>query len=172
MVISTVSPAAVYVPPGQTVAIRAQRAAELALCFAPGAGQSHPVRVIDPACGSGNFLVPAAHRIAAAKSRLADPGDRSIVAIACNGECKVDKLPVIRTYDESLYIKGDAGLSKDTNRYEGWMQYAAALGNGIASYELAVHYRRQGQPQPAAQFEARSKELGYTPPPSLDNTRK
>jgi len=48
-VFEPVSPAAVYVPPGQTVTIRAQRAAELALCFAPGAGQSHPVRVIDPA---------------------------------------------------------------------------------------------------------------------------
>jgi hypothetical protein len=27
------------------------------------------------------------------------------------------------------------------SRYEGWMQYAAELGNGIASYELALHYR-------------------------------
>jgi hypothetical protein len=68
--------------------------------------------------------------------------------------------------------RGDGEIAADNNRYEGWMQYAAALGNGIASYELAVHYRRQGQPQPAAQFEARSKELGYTPPPTLDNVRK
>jgi hypothetical protein len=58
------------------------------------------------------------------------------------------------------------------NRYEGWMQYAAALGNGIASYELALYYRRQDQPLPAAQYEARAQALGYTPPPSLDNTRK
>ena len=57
-------------------------------------------------------------------------------------------------------------------RYEGWMQYAAALGNGIASYRLALYYRRIGQPQLASQFEGRAKELGYTPPPSLDNTRK
>ncbi len=59
-----------------------------------------------------------------------------------------------------------------TNRYEGWMQYAAALGNGIASYELALFYRRQDQPLPAAQYEARAQALGYTPPPSLDNSRK
>jgi hypothetical protein len=52
------------------------------------------------------------------------------------------------------------------------MQYAAALGNGIASYELALHYRRVEQPLLAAQFEARARELGYTPPPSLDNSRK
>ena len=34
------------------------------------------------------------------------------------------------------YIKGDSGLSKDTNRYEGWMQYAAELGNGSASLQF------------------------------------
>lgn len=65
----------------------------------------------------------------------------------------------------------DAGRF-DIGRYEGWLQYAAALGNGIASYELALHYRRVAQPLLAAQFEARARELGYTPPPSLDNTRK
>lgn len=70
------------------------------------------------------------------------------------------------------YIKGDAGLSKDTNRYEGWMQYAAALGNGIACYELALYYRNQDQPLLAAQFETRARELGFTPPPSLDHKRK
>jgi hypothetical protein len=58
------------------------------------------------------------------------------------------------------------------DRYEGWLQYAAALGNGIASYELALHYRRVAQPLLAAQFEARARELGYTPPPSLDSSRK
>ncbi len=57
-------------------------------------------------------------------------------------------------------------------RYEGWLQYAAALGNGIASYELALHYRRVEQPLLAAQYESRARELGYTPPPSLDNSRK
>ena len=60
----------------------------------------------------------------------------------------------------------------DVGRYEGWLQYAAALGNGIASYDLALHYRRVEQPLLAAQWEARARELGYTPPPSLDNTRK
>ena len=58
------------------------------------------------------------------------------------------------------------------SRYEGWMQFAAALGNGIASYDLALYYRRMEQPLLAAQYEARARELGYTPPPSLDNTRK
>ena len=58
------------------------------------------------------------------------------------------------------------------SRYEGWMQFAAELGNGIASYELALHYRRRDQPQPAARWESRARELGYTPPPSLEHYRK
>jgi hypothetical protein len=64
------------------------------------------------------------------------------------------------------------GDGSEIGRYEGWLQYAAALGNGIASYDLALHYRRVKQPQLASQFEARARELGYTPPPSLDNVRK
>jgi hypothetical protein len=69
-----------------------------------------------------------------------------------------------------LYRRDAAG--GDRGRYEGWLQYAAALGNGIASYELALHYRREGQPLLAGQYETRARALGYTPPPSLDNTRK
>lgn len=67
---------------------------------------------------------------------------------------------------------GYGGARQDPGRYEGWMQYAAALGNGIASYDLALFYRRSQQPLLAAQFENRARQLGYTPPPSLDNTRK
>lgn len=57
-------------------------------------------------------------------------------------------------------------------RYEGWLQYASGLGNGIAAYELALHYRRSAQPLLASQFESRARELGYTPPPTLDHYRK
>ena len=71
-----------------------------------------------------------------------------------------------------VHLRGDGDIAADANRYEGWLQYAAALGNGIASYELAVYYRRQGQPTPAAQYETRARDLGYTPPISLDNQRK
>lgn len=64
------------------------------------------------------------------------------------------------------------GASSAQSRYEGWMQFAVALGNGIASYELAVHFRSTGQPLLASQYEARARDLGYTPPPELDNVRK
>lgn len=58
------------------------------------------------------------------------------------------------------------------NRYEGWLQYAAALGQEAASYELAVHYRRTGQPIYAAVYEARAVERGFIVPVALDNVRK
>jgi hypothetical protein len=66
----------------------------------------------------------------------------------------------------------DAGTPGAPGRYEGWLQYAAGLGNGIAAYELALHYRRSAQPLLASQFESRARELGYTPPPTLDHYRK
>lgn len=70
---------------------------------------------------------------------------------------------VARRYRDNAALPG---------RYEGWLQYAAGLGNGIAAYELALHYRRSAQPLLASQFESRARELGYTPPPTLDHYRK
>jgi 5-deoxy-glucuronate isomerase len=48
-VFEDVSPAAVYVPAGKTVVVRAARDAEVALCSAPGGSTAGAVRVIDPA---------------------------------------------------------------------------------------------------------------------------
>jgi 5-deoxy-glucuronate isomerase len=48
-VFEAVSPAALYVPPGREVAIRARRGCEIALCFAPGGERSRDVRLLDPA---------------------------------------------------------------------------------------------------------------------------
>ncbi|MDX1667880.1 MAG: caspase family protein [Limnobacter sp.] len=56
-------------------------------------------------------------------------------------------------------------------RYEGWLQLASRLGNGLAAYELALLYRRLNLPQPAASAEARAVSLGYTPPPGLGHER-
>jgi len=71
-----------------------------------------------------------------------------------------------------LHQRGEQGLSHDLNRYIGWLQYAAMLGDERASYELAVHYRRDAQPVLAAQYEARAVELGFTLPRELDHIRK
>lgn len=48
-VFDELSPAAVYVPAGQTVTVRAVQGAEVALCTAPGGSTARAVRVIDPA---------------------------------------------------------------------------------------------------------------------------
>jgi len=47
-VFDDIPPAAVYVPPGHDVMLRAARVAEVALCTAPGRGD-HDVRLLDPA---------------------------------------------------------------------------------------------------------------------------
>lgn len=57
-------------------------------------------------------------------------------------------------------------------RYVGWLQFASGLGNGIASYELALYYRSANQPLLAAQAEARALQLGYRPPRALGHVRK
>ena len=48
-VFEPVSPAAVYVPSGKQVVIRARRRAEVALCSAPGGERPRELRVLDPA---------------------------------------------------------------------------------------------------------------------------
>ena len=71
-----------------------------------------------------------------------------------------------------LYRDGDGGIAANADRYVGWMQYAAALGNAEASYELAVYYRKASLPALAAPYEARAEELGFKAPPALDHVRK
>jgi len=67
-----------------------------------------------------------------------------------------------RAYDEA----------HGTQRYVGWLQFAALLGDERASYTLALHFRRTGQPVLAAQYEALALALGYQPAVALDNVRK
>ena len=71
-----------------------------------------------------------------------------------------------------LYRDGEGGIPANPDRYVGWMQYAAALGNAEASYELAVYYRKAALPALAAPYEARAEELGFKAPPALDHVRK
>ena len=71
-----------------------------------------------------------------------------------------------------LYRDGEGGVEASPSRYVGWLQYAAALGNAAASYELAVFYRKSDQPALAAPYEARAEELGFKAPNALDNVRK
>ena len=58
------------------------------------------------------------------------------------------------------------------HRYVGWLQYATQLGDERASYELALHFRKQAQPVLAARYEDLALSMGYQPPVALDNLRK
>lgn len=71
-----------------------------------------------------------------------------------------------------LYQHGFASLPADAYRYLGWLQFAAALGSDNAAYELALFYRRTGQPALAAMYETQAVALGYSVPLALDHIRK
>jgi hypothetical protein len=60
----------------------------------------------------------------------------------------------------------------ESGRYVGWLQWATALGNDKAAYELAVYYRAEGQPHFASRYEAKAVALGYVPLPALDHIRR
>jgi len=89
----------------------------------------------------------------------------------------LDELKKAGRGDKDAAARLARGYARDTRsfdpaRFEGWMQYAAGLGNGIASYDLALHYDKEGRSNLAAQFEACSCSQGYTPPPSRDRPRQ
>lgn len=54
----------------------------------------------------------------------------------------------------------------------GWLQLAASLGHARATYELALHFRRQAQPMLASVYEQRALTLGHPGPSALDHARK
>ncbi|MCF8206979.1 MAG: caspase family protein [Methylotenera sp.] len=100
------------------------------------------------------------------------PADQRQDLLRCGRGDKDAAARMAWRYREGARTGAGYASSATQSRYEGWLQFAVALGNGIASYELALHFRNTGQPLLAAQFEARARELGYTPPPDLDNVRK
>jgi hypothetical protein len=62
--------------------------------------------------------------------------------------------------------------AQGTQRYVGWLQLAASLGDERASYELALYFRRTDQPILAARYEEEALAMGFQPAPGLDNIRK
>ena len=94
-------------------------------------------------------------------------------------------VPALRADAErALLADGDAALrishayrdGQDTaaepQRQLEWLRYAAALDAAEANYELALHYRQQGQMPMAAKYQARAAELGFVLPRELDSVRK
>jgi len=58
-------------------------------------------------------------------------------------------------------------VATNLRRTEQWLRFAAELGNGIASWELAEIYNHGGQLGDAVRFEKKALDLGYRPPPRL-----
>lgn len=65
------------------------------------------------------------------------------------------------------YKKGSLGVAASARRTEQWLRFSAELGNGLASWELAKIYNRNGLVADAARFEQKALDLGYRPPPRL-----
>lgn len=66
---------------------------------------------------------------------------------------------------------GQTGRRDDSLPFEGWMQFAAALGNGIAAFDLARHYSATNRSAEVGRWVSRAVQLGYNPPPGLRGTR-
>lgn len=65
------------------------------------------------------------------------------------------------------YKSGLQGVQANTRRMEQWLRFAAELGNGRASWELADHYNYGGLVADAAKYEKKAEDLGYRPGPRL-----
>lgn len=71
-----------------------------------------------------------------------------------------------------VHQRGEHGAAKDARLSLGWLQYAAALGNDQAAYDLAIYFRQQDQPAVASQYEAMAVALNHPFPTVLDHMRK
>jgi len=65
------------------------------------------------------------------------------------------------------YKTGAAGVDASPRRMEQWLHFSAELGSGVASWELAEIYNRDGFIADVARFEKKALDLGYQPPPRL-----
>jgi hypothetical protein len=126
------------------------------------AGEVQAIR--DRAAGSWRLLRSSEVRLYRSAFAVQDPAQAQELRQAALGdrEAAVRLAQANRGYDET----------HGTQRQVGWLQFAALLGDERASYSLALHFRRTGQPVLAAHYEALAVALGYQPAVALDNVRK
>lgn len=62
------------------------------------------------------------------------------------------------------YRAGISGVVASPRRMEQWLRFAAELGSGVASWELAEFYNYSGFVADAARFEKKALDLGFRPP--------
>jgi len=70
-----------------------------------------------------------------------------------------------------MFREGSNGVPQDERRMLRWMRHASELDNGIASYQLYLHYLARGLDRDAVRYENRALRQGFVPPPRLDPRR-
>lgn len=71
----------------------------------------------------------------------------------------------------SMYREGSNGLPQNLDRWEQWLQYASALGNAIACYELYRKYRDDGRDGAATYYNQQATKLGLRVAGELSSSR-
>ncbi len=70
-----------------------------------------------------------------------------------------------------MFRDGTNGVPQDTAKMVQWLRHASELKNGIASYELYLHYRDRQILREEVRYLQRARDQGYTPPQTVSNTR-
>jgi hypothetical protein len=70
-----------------------------------------------------------------------------------------------------MFRDGTNGVPRDIDKMVQWLRHASELKNGIASYELYLHYRDRQIMREEVRYLQRAREQGYTPPQTVSNVR-
>lgn len=98
----------------------------------------------------------------------ADIGDSAFRAAQANG-LEGDKDAAYRV--ATMFREGSNGVPRDERRMVRWLRHASELDNGLASYQLYLHYLARGLDRDAVRYENRALRQGFVPPPRLDPRR-
>ncbi|HYH43070.1 MAG TPA: hypothetical protein VD867_13930 [Burkholderiales bacterium] len=98
----------------------------------------------------------------------ADIGDAAFRAEQARG-LEGDKDAAFRV--AMMFKGGSNGVPRDERRMVRWLQHASELDNGLASYQLYLHYLARGLDRDAVRYENRALRQGFVPPPRLDPRR-
>ncbi len=100
-----------------------------------------------------------------ADSGVGDPTFRIHQAQALRGDKEA-------AYQVALMFRdGSNGVPRDESRMLRWLRHASELDNGMASYQLYLHFLARGLDRDAVRFENRALRQGFVPPPRLDARR-
>jgi hypothetical protein len=97
---------------------------------------------------------------------------RAVNETASNQSLAADVHAAMQGDTKAAIRLAQAAREDKPQRFVGWLQLAAALGDERAAYDLALFFRTQGQPALAAKYETQAVALGFVRPTVLDHSRK